>query len=1525
MKDTIFAVTIASNTSVESVVKGGTAVCSASTTPCGANIELPLDSPNFIGFVKDDIGNLVIGASVSFSKWDGANARWTFLPMYGESGNPDSEWAPKPAGLIGFELPTDSILQIRLDEPWYGDSEVTRTVYYVKTSTSGSGLKIQRCSNHGGSPQLPPCSAGYSNNSVDDASNTITADGSGNRTLVMPTANFKGIACMPGTGTSCVPAISGNARLSVQNASQCQNCTPFYSFVSSTNIRSSGVFSTSISTAGKYRLELADARNSDGSSNIEVASSTLDFEAVTSGSSFNYYKLDAAGTRTTEQLVTIPVNGKGDRFIARFATPSLIGLVKAPDGTPNRFSSVEIQKDTSTEMCPNCREWMGWANLDDNGAFSTALSVGRYILSTQPSFELASQNLTRTDFKLSALDCNGDGAVELYTFGSTQCSGAQLLTLTNGRVVITLQGANFAGVLRNPGTNAVLPYASISVMKWTTKVGQSYWDWTNKGTSTTSTGVFGLNFSEAGQYKVIFNSPYDLQSQYSAASIIVNVTVSGGTPTVTPEADNDVWSADSSGKLTVKLLLPNASGTISLPAGVTWPTNAGNAWINVEVWSDTLCGMSGCYTYSPDAPSTGSSSSGDFAVNLGVGRWRLTFNPPSGVSGVAKATREVLVTSEKHVCLFSDATSNGTVCPIDRRIAAGALDVTLPTPNYSGTVRNPGSPGTLSTWTSVQFSTWNSAQNYWMWTNLYANTDNQGKFGVNLTENNTYRVNFEPSWTATGVSAVSKYVRVCDGGNTVESILTETLAKSGTTCSTSGTQLRNQEISLLGSNMTGYVQDVAETRLGNVWIGLQNCQTGAIGSSCTWDRGVNSKNTVGSSNGTFDMRLENNSGGNVTKYIIDVNPPWNSSTGLVRQSHTVWVRDFNSDGSTDWCFDTNYTANGSGGTCASIKTAAYSWPITMTAGNLAGKVFGPTGTTPVANAQIQVEKWARPDWDPNGGAYGWQWTNTYASANQSGVFGLDIRVAGLYRVSVSPGWDNANGYARRRYVIRVDSDAKWCIKTGLTTSSTAYPTNTATPDNDTCTFGVDNESDAVTGFTARVSSSNLLGVLYTSSTNLTSSADLADSAKKVGGAWVGLMKKHAQGWWEWQGGSSTSSALSSVGRFGFNITEDGEYQLDFNTSWNSSANDAVFKLTVTATGCASTCQLSTISGPNVERNLDGSYVVKYLAPNFSGTVFSKDGLRAIAGSWIGISNSTTGEWMGGVSTGWNGTSQGKFAVKLSDGTYRVDVWPRWDDSAGGIRRTLTVVVSGGAVTSCGPVGCTGPTSGSYAITLMSESLSGKVYYPGSSDTANDSYASGRDGNQTVMPWAWAEALSCSDSAGTTCNGYVESQSSNQIGELKMGLADSANPYLIRVYPNYSMYAASPLQLLVKVTSGVAEWKYRGEASYRSGAFNPDFGYVPPNFTVTVAGVTSSRYIDLYECDSGDCSTGGTKIATGMTTFKNSAWTANFVISNTKSYRAVVIATSEDDAGATKSTTFTYNSSTLTFGNGSAQFAHTFTI
>ncbi len=1523
MRDTTFSIGVTAGV-ITSIAKGVTTICSSATTNCSTSNNLPLDDPNFVALVKDDAGVPVPSAWMYVNRYDAASpSKWLNLNIWAESGNPNSEYSPKPSGLVGFQLPAPAILRIAINPPESGDMEVTSVSYFLKTTVDGAGIKIQRCAEYDNNPLVTPCETGYVNSAIDNASNTLSIV-NGKRTLVMPTANFKGVVCTPGTGSACTTAGSGSVNVLKEVQSQCQNCSSsYYNYVGiSSAVKGNGVFSVSIPSSGKYRLELSAPRSTDGSTSTTLARSLTDFEAVQNGSGgFAYFALDSTGSRTSQELVTTAVPNKGTRIAIRYLSPSLIGIVRAPDGTPSRNSGLQVEKD-APHICSTCREPGSWASTDNSGVFALSLSVGRYYFYASPGFELASQNLTKTEFKLSALDCNSDGSVELYTFASTVCNGAVALTLQDGKVPITLLGANFAGVLRRPDTNAVIGNTSLSVQKWfTPQMGDSYWQWSNMNAYTTSTGVFGLNFADVGRYRVTFNTPQNLLAQFSSSQVIVEV--SGTSPfVVTPVVDSDVWSSNGDGTLNVKLVLPNASGTVSLPNSAQY--QAGQfATVNVEKWFSNMCG-NGCYSYSSDVNGTSASVNGDYAVSLPQGRWKLTFNPPYGTSSFAKVSREVVVTAQKTVCLLADSGSQYTTCP-GAVITPGNLDVVLATPNFSGTVKNPNN--TVSKWTSVQFSYWDSQAGYWQWANMYTNTDNSGKFGLNLTDNKTYKAEFQPAFSAVGVSATTKFVRVCGAGTTVEFIATEVLAKTGSACTTSNTALRGQEIFLLGANMLGLVKDAAGTSLANAWIAVQNCGAGGQNDQCQWLGGVNTKNTSDvSTRGKFDLRLDNDvSTRNVTKFVLEVNPPWDSAGGLVRILRTVWVRDFTGDGKNDWCLNEDYTSGAGGGTCSNPRGESSSvWEITLSAGNLAGKVVAPTGATGVAGAQIQVEKWARPAWDLVNGQYGWQWSDTYANANQAGAFGLDLPTAGLYRLSVNPGWDNSAGFARRRYVIRVESDKTWCVKSG-TTAGQPYDTSSATPDVDSCTLGSDNEAgDGIQGFTARVSNANLVGILYNSSTDLLQSGDLANSEKKVRDSWIGLQKKHVNGWWEWQGGTNTSGSANSKGKFALNITEDGEYRLEFNPPWNTSGEDAGFRIDFTASNCLSTCSFNGISGSNIVANSDGTYAIKFPAPNFVGLVKNSSGTNPIAGSWISVSNITTGEWVAGVSTGWNGSSAGRFAMKLANGSYRVEVWPRWDDSESGIRRTLTVSVVNGVVDTCGPTDCL-MADGIWNIKLMGATVNAKVYYPGSVD-GTDGYASSTLGNQTLMPWSWAEALSCSDADGTSCSTWVEGQSSNQQGILKMGLQNADNPYLIRIYPNWSMYAASPVELLVKITNGIATWKYRSESSgYVSDEMTPDFGHIPPNVTITVSGVDSSRFVDLYECD-GSCNAGGTKIATVLTSYDGTAWKANFLVSNSKSYRAVVITKLVDDVANSRSVTFTYDSSTKKFDGGQlSEFAHSFAI
>ena len=1503
IKSTSFNVT-ASNGVVTYISKvGGSVICSTATTACANPQDLSADPVNFMAIIKDDLGTTVRNAYMNISRYDPAVVPPNnSMPYVGSSnsGDPASEWAPRQAGLVGVDLAVNTIYEMRLTPPYEGDYEVTEAIYLVKTFADGANLKVQRCAAWNRDRQITPCATGFSVSDLSNSANTL-ARADGKFSLVMPTANFKGVLCSPEAG--CI--VVGNAYLNVsrlQENQQCPNCGPNYSDLPGVQVRPDGTFSITITQAGKYRFEVDAPYAQPGETpTVPFAKTRMLFEAVSNGTGgYQYFTLDSTGTRTTNQLTTTAVPNKGTRVLLKYLAPSLVGLVQAPNGTVSGNSWVEVQRETPSDYCLNCTENSS-AGVNSNGIFGLSLVVGRFNILANPSWNLESQNLTKTKVSVSALDCNSDGVIEIYTYESTQCSSAVSYPLVNGKVVITLRGANFAGLVKRPDTNAIVPYGSIGVEKWTTATNPEggYWQWANKGTNAKSSGLFGINFDEVGKYRVSFNVPFDLQSSFSTSQVIVNVTGTG-TLTVAPEVDSSIWQADGSGGYVVKLRTPNVSGKVTLPDGS--PLAVGTyANVQAEKWQ-TTCGE-GCYQWTSELNGINTNSSGDYAISVPVGRWRLTYNPPYGTTNYARVTREIVVTSAE-VCLLSNAVNS--TCP-GTKILPGAMNVALATPNYSGVVKNPDL--TVSPWTSVQIQKYNTTSGFWDWSSGVG-TDSLGRFSFNLTENKTYKVTFDASFSASGVSPATKYIRVCGEGASVSSLANEAAAKIGSTCATSGA-LRDQTIDLLGSNIRGIVKDPSSTALKDVWISILNCGTGNAPDVCNWEKGTNTKS--GSNLGKFDLRLNNDASRSVTKFNIEMNPPWNSSTGLVRVVKTIWVKDFNANGEDDWCLDANYTPGANGGTCSSIGVATTTWEITMTAGNLAGKVLAPSGSTAIPQAQIQIERWARPEWDLVNGSYGWQWTNLWANANQSGMFGLDLTTAGLYRISVSPGWDNSAGYARQRYVVRVNSSGDWCVKSGLTTASAVYPGNTDTPDNDTCTFGRDNNAnDGVSGFGVRLSSSNLRGVVYTSSSNLSSSTDLADDSKKVRDGWIGIQKKTTQGWWEWQGGINTSGSATSKGKFATNIEADGEYKFEFNPSWMSTGDDAGFTVEFSASNCSVTCEFTGFSGPNIVSSADG-YMVKYLAPNFSGAVFDKTGTNKIAGSWLSVMNSSTGQWIGGVSTGWNGANQGKFALRLSNGTYRVEVNPRWDDASSGIRRVVQVVVENGVVSSCSTTGCV-QSGTSWNISLMGETVSGKVYFPGSADSSSDSYASATTGNQTLMAWAWAEVRSCTDNSAAICNEYVESQNSNQSGVIKFGLADSATPYLIRIYPNWSLYAGSPLEILVKVVNGVSTWKYRAETStpYSSSAFTPDFGRIPPNVAVTISGVTSSRYVDLYKCSepavAGACGSGWVKLTTVLSSPDNSDWKANFLISDAADYKVVVIR-QNGDVG-TNSAVFTFNGSSL---------------
>ena len=1500
-----------------------TGIICADATACVDNLKLQLTPLNFIFTLKDTDGKVVEGSNLFLEEYSPTTSPYPWI----RTGNQQSGTANygQISGLGGFELDSGKIYRINIDAPYRGNPDLVRTEYLLKVSEDGSA--IRRCSTWNNNPQTSPCESGWTGD-LSGAANLLTKVDD-RFTLTMAVANFRGFVCAPGEGSACTVVPYADVDVSRWQTSNCQGCTGYYQgFGMYAWSGQSGTIALSFTTEGRYRMQVRPPRNRPEATDSPLyASNNVEFYADQVGSEWKFFTLDANGAATTTELLTATVESL-TRVALRLKTPSFVGAVRAPSGAANTYSWVEIRKETPTVNCPSCSEWLGGANTDSNGVFALSLEVGKYTMTANPNVALVSEGLTRTEFKFSALDCDTNGVVEIYTYSSVDCSSKTLIPVIEGKIVITLQGANFTGVLKRPDNDQVVPSAGIDVERWAVCAenvpcpsnGSGYWTWAGINSFTNQSGRFAFRLNEVGLYRVTFRPPSSLQSQLSSSRI--EVQVSAGDPLVVDAtADASLFTYNStSNEYSVKLKLPNVAGTVTLPFdgaddGIA-NDPAANTWINLEKWGTSFC-LDGCYQWTSDVSGANTNNNGVFGVTLPAGRWRLTFNPPWGISGAAKATREIVVTSSGTVCSLATSGSEGTTC-LGTTIAAGDFDVELPSPNFSGTVKNPDA--SVSQWSSIQFQKWESSFSWWQGTNIWANTDNNGKFGVNLTEDGSYRVTFEPSWQAIGLSGTTIYIRVCDDGAVVQLVANETAAKSGTTCTSSDTLGNPSTVyTLVGANMQGVIKDGSNSSatLGDAWVTVLNCGIGGTNDMCMWERGVNSKG-FGVDKGKFALNLIHTSDGSATKYRIEVNPPWNTTAGLVRGQYDVWVKDFDASSPGDeWCLAANFNADDA--TCTDArKSSSPEWEVTLSAGNLAGKLLSPDGATGIAHGWMQVEKWTLQPW--NTSSYHWRWTNYWVNTNQTGSFGLNIpgSDAGLFRLTANPGWDNPNGFARSRMFIRVASDGEWCeqiVNPSLANDVTPYGTDGSGTE---CTKGTDNAVDSVTGLTVKLSTSNLSGTLYTSSTDLDSTVALETSTNKVRDAWMSLQVKRTESggawtYWEGLGGSNTSGSNSSRGKFGFVIEENGDYRVDVQPSWrDTSGLDGQFYIEFTATSCGDGdgCSIALTGTPDNVRALNGGmYTVKYPPPNFKGIVKDKTSMTAVAGSWISIYKSNR-EWVTGISTGWNGVNAGKFGTKLEDGSYRVEVWPRWDDATSGMRRVISLVVGGGVVTSCSP-GCdlTNPsdlTDVSRTLTLKGENLSGKVYFPGATD-GTDNYALSTTGNQTPMPWAGVEVRTCSDEAGTQCDTWIDSQSSNESGLLRLGLDPRQEPnlpYLVTVWPNWSYFSASPLRLLVQVDSdSVATWKYETENDGYVGignAFNTDFGRIPPNLSVTVTGVDTQRFVKLYQCVggtvNGNCEDGvWSEVITIGTVKATGTWKASFTVTDAADYKVVALRTEEDVA------------------------------
>lgn len=1031
------------------------------------------------------------------------------------------------------------------------------------------------------------------------------------------------------------------------------------------------------------------------------------------------------------------------------------------------------------------------------------------------------------------------------------------------------------------------------------------------GASVGKDGLAGVALTESGVYRFRLEPSWDYTGAPLATTVITaDITVSGAGAVTAVDG-----LSSASGAYLLRFKAPNVAGTLSFPddgselAGqpVEW------SWIEPLVWNDEWQR----YDWSNEIQGGNTNEDGEFALSLPEGDYKLRFQASEGY---ADRSIYVHVESASVACIGRteanpDAGMGGasSVRPVANGSCASGqnFDVTLATPNVSGLILAGAEP---QAWSHVQVEKWNGE--WWEWMGMNVNSDYEGRFAALIEEAGVYRFRFEPGWDQTDYASTNRYVVACGAGTVTLAYASTAEAATAWDCDnpTSAMTARlTSNVSLLGANFVGRVTYDGKG-LGDVWIDIADCTTNEW---CDHEGGVNTRRVWGAQNseeqGRFGTSLldKNTSDSTVTEYQINVNPPHNSTIGVVRQTFKVYAYSGWGDGRQVCVGEANYTTPGGVPTCATAALYGESraLEIVMTTGNMPGRLVEPdAGCVEVTAAAcpgigdgwIEVQQWVQLPWNET--EFGWDWTNLGGNSNggwgnedRRGSFNLDLPgsddadAPALYKITGNPNWNNPDGYAKRSIVVYVDGDDNWCVQSGTQVDGAR---NLARPYSSLCTPTGANDnapSDAVEGMTLELVGANLKGTMYTPGG--------AESGEPVGDAHIGLERITEEvwctdddrnnapsddldengnpfwcvgQWYEWLGGSNTARMGSNKGSFALSIVEPGDYRLRVETPWNWSDSDvelAPFNVDFTVAsgnGCVvgntdpENCDVSGIIDPAFTPVPDTNlYAGEYPSPTISGTLYDKDGAAVVGGGWLSVHDATTGEWVTGSGTVWNGSRKGRFAVSLDDGTYNVEFHPNWENRDAGVRNVVSaVVVTDGIIDPAFLYdgGCPESTSTSDQDTcLRSPAIDGPVLYR--ADDCSDADCA------EAMPWAHAEALSCPDTtiSRDNCQTWVDWGNTEDDGVLKMALDDGS--YLLRVFPNWDVKQTREMELEVVVAGGVmteCTYSFGGECRDADGAFSADFDAVPPNVFIRVEGanghtVDSSRYVIIETCDAADCS------------------------------------------------------------------------
>lgn len=448
------------------------------------------------------------------------------------------------------------------------------------------------------------------------------------------------------------------------------------------------------------------------------------------------------------------------------------------------------------------------------------------------------------------------------------------------------------------------------------------------------------------------------------------------------------------------------------------------------------------------------------------------------------------------------------------------------------------------------------------------------------------------------------------------------------------------------------------------------------------------------------------------------------------------------------------------------------WDLHLAAANLTGEVTA--DSVPVPFAEIRAELW-------NGQWF--EWVNLFAQTNSIGKYAMNLSEPGTYKVSAEPprwgsGATTFGDFSLTSQLVLVEEGGDLCEVNDVDSTECDAPSN----------------------------SLDLDIALQDANVKILVKDGTTENEAPIANAWVGWAKYNEDlGWWEWQGGSGTTSA----GRASFNIAPtppDVEMlvRIEANPPWNGSTSlvRTSVDFVVYDNGSYRQCDESDYREGSCNNDLIDAgdpYSIVLDEGNVTGVIFDSGGTQPQQNSWIQVQKWEIPEWS--VSEVWNwlpiggnSNEDGEYGIDLASrgsGFFKLTAYPSWN-RVNDLTPTSLIVYqdANGVVKACSEYSDSdmpGADSADCDGTSFDISLQGP--------TILGTLLDGPDGDP--VPWAWVgltQEVEAFDSGGNAADDtdirsrswyqWLGGASSNDEGSFGLRITEPGR-YGIEVNPPWS--------------------------------------------------------------------------------------------------------------------------------------------